>query len=95
MANAQSGISWYKPSIQEDPGSASGARTAASGAANKYSNMLSFISNKDILMFLDAMHNMYSWHACKIEGKSWEGTADENIQKYWELFYVSLESVEV
>jgi len=29
-----------------------------------------------------AMHAMPSWKACQVEGTSWTGTAEENIQEY-------------
>jgi len=39
--------------------------------------------NADIIAeILAATHAMPSWKACQMEGMSWAGTAEENIQKY-------------
>ena len=39
--------------------------------------------NTDVITdILAATHAMPSWKACQIEGTSWTGTAEENIEKY-------------
>jgi hypothetical protein len=39
--------------------------------------------NSDVIAdILAATHAMPSWKACQIEGTSWTGTAEENIEKY-------------
>ena len=39
--------------------------------------------NADVIAdILAATHAMPSWKACQVEGTSWTGTAEENIQKY-------------
>jgi hypothetical protein len=39
--------------------------------------------NADVIAdILAATHAMPSWKACQVEGTSWSGTAEENIEKY-------------
>jgi hypothetical protein len=41
------------------------------------------VLNADVITdILTATCAMLSWKACQIEGMSWTGTAEENIQKY-------------
>ena len=47
------------------------------------SHKLSLALNADVISeILAATRAMPSWKACEIEGTSWAGTAEENIQKY-------------
>jgi len=47
------------------------------------SNKRSLALNADVISeILAATRGMPSWKACEIEGTSWAGTAEENIQKY-------------
>jgi hypothetical protein len=55
-------------------------QTSGGGAS---SNKRSLALNADVISeVLAATHAMPSWKACEIEGMSWPGTAEENIQKY-------------
>jgi hypothetical protein len=39
--------------------------------------------NADVIAeILTATHAMPSWKACQVDGTSWTGTAQENIEKY-------------
>lgn len=43
--------------------------------------------NADVISdILAATHAMSSWKACQIEGTSWTGTAEENVEKYVSSF---------
>jgi len=54
--------------------------TSASGAS---STERTLALNADVVAeILAATHAMPSWKACVVEGTSWDGTAEENIQKY-------------
>lgn len=40
------------------------------------------LNNDFIADILAATHAMPSWKACVMEGTSWDGTAEENVQRY-------------
>ena len=43
--------------------------------------------NADVISeILTATHAMPSWKACQVEGTSWTGTAEENVEKYVSSF---------
>lgn len=54
--------------------------TSADGAS---SSQRTLALNADVIAdILAATHAMPSWKACQVEGTSWSGTGEENIQKY-------------
>ena len=54
--------------------------TSADGAS---SSQRTLALNADVIAdILAATRAMPSWKACQVEGTSWTGTAEENIQKY-------------
>jgi hypothetical protein len=59
----------FQPMTTSAGGAPSGRRTLALNADT-------------ITDILAATHAMPSWKACQMEGTSWTGTAEENIQKY-------------
>ena len=53
--------------------------TSPDGASSQHTLAL----NADVVTdILAATHAMPSWKACQVEGTSWSGTAEENIEKY-------------
>ncbi|GJJ06172.1 hypothetical protein Clacol_000361 [Clathrus columnatus] len=49
--------------------------------------------NQDVIQdILAATRSMPSWRACEIEGTSWNGTAEENIQKYTSIIRMQQDS---
>jgi hypothetical protein len=59
--------------------------TSADGAS---SSQRTLALNADVIAdILAATRAMPSWKACQVEGMSWTGTAEENIQKYVLLLY--------
>ena len=62
-----------QPTATDGGGVSSGGRTAA--------------LNADVIVdILAATRAMPSWRACEMEGTSWTGSAEENIQKYMSSF---------
>ncbi|KIJ48099.1 hypothetical protein M422DRAFT_28569 [Sphaerobolus stellatus SS14] len=68
-ANNEAGLGGSQPQLQ--------STTSAGGGRNTLE------LNADVInTILAATRAMPSWKACQIEGTSWDGTAEENIQKY-------------
>lgn len=44
-------------------------------------------SEKVIADMLEATHAMPPWKACELEGTSWTGTAEENLENYRSIQY--------
>jgi len=69
-AGDYSGASQFQPPVTEGGGASGGGGMALALNADVIADILA------------ATHSMPSWKACEVEGTSWTGTAEENIQKY-------------
>ncbi|KIY52854.1 hypothetical protein FISHEDRAFT_23499, partial [Fistulina hepatica ATCC 64428] len=60
-----------------------GFQPPTTGAGGPSSGRRTVALNEDVIAdILAATHAMPSWKACQMEGTSWAGTAEENVQKY-------------